>query len=271
MEKLIICLAPLGNVPTKDINPNIPISAKEIALDIKKCKKFGASIAHIHVRDKNESPTHDKTKYLELLDELKNNNIDIITQLSTGARGGPNTVESRGQMLDLNCEMASLAPSSSNFAKSVNVNSPELVYELAKKMMENNIKPEIEIFDLAMVSNAVHLAKKGVLKTPIHFNFVMNVPGSIPGTPKNLMFLVDSIPANSTWSVCGIGTAQIPMLTMAMAMGGHVRTGLEDSIYFTKDILATNEMLVERLYNIAKAMGREIASPDEARKILSLQ
>jgi 3-keto-5-aminohexanoate cleavage enzyme len=166
--------------------------------------------------------------------------------------------------------MASLSTGSSNFAKSVNANSFELIEALAGKMYKNNIKPEIEVFDLAMLSNALFLEKKGVLKGPLQFNLVMNVPGSIKGTPKNLMFLVEQLPKNSTWTVSGIGNSQVQMITMAIALGGNVRTGLEDVIYYDKDVLATNEMLVRRVVNIAESVGREIATVEEAKEILSI-
>lgn len=270
MEKLIITIAPTGNVPTKELNPHSPLTVEEIVEDIKKCQKLGASIAHIHVRDENLKPTSDRTLFKQVVDRLDEEKIDIIKQLSTGARGGANTVDWRGQMLDLNVEMASLATGSSNFASSVNANSPELIKALSQKMYDNNIKPEIEAFDVAMIHNAVKFAKKGILKGPLHFNLVMNVPGSIPGTPKNLMFMVDSLPPGSTWSVCGIGYSQVPIITMAILLGGHVRTGLEDVLKMQDGSLATNELLVKRVVRIAKELGREIATTDEARRILGL-
>lgn len=198
-------------------------------------------------------------------------NVDVIRQVSTGARGGSaNSADWRGQMLDLNVEMASLSTGSSNFPSSVNANSPELIQALAEKMRQNGIKPEIEVFDGAMLHNALHLNKKGVLKGPLHFNLVMNVPGSLPGTPRNLMYLVEGMPSDATWTVSGIGRSQVQMATMAIAMGGHVRTGIEDVVFFEDKTPATNEALVQRIVNIAKATGREIATPDEARSLLSL-
>lgn len=198
-------------------------------------------------------------------------NINLIRQVSTGARGGlANSADWRGQMLDLNTEMASLSTGSSNFPTSVNANSPELIQELALKMKAHGIKPEIEVFDGAMIHNAVHLKKKGVLTGPLHFNLVMNVPGSLPGTPKNLMYLVDSLPDGSTWTVSGIGRSHLQMTTLAIAMGGHVRTGIEDVLYLNGNTPISNEALVERMAQIAKAVGREVATPDEAREILSI-
>jgi len=271
MEKLIITLAVTGNVPTKELNPSTPITPKEIADDIEACMHYGASIAHIHARDNNQQPTHSKKSYKAILDEIKSRKLSIITQLSTGARGGHNTVDSRGQMLDLDCEMGSLATGSSNFPNTINANEPELIEALATKMYKNGIRPEIEAFDVAMISNAKRYIKKGILKAPLHFNLVMGVPGSIEGTPRNLLFMVESLPENSTWSVCGIGPAQIPMLTMSILMGGHVRTGLEDTLLYRKGVPATNRMLVERVHRLAGELGREIASPDEARKILEIK
>jgi 3-keto-5-aminohexanoate cleavage enzyme len=179
-------------------------------------------------------------------------------------------VEWRGQMLDLNVQMASLATGSSNFPSSVNSNSPELVEALALKMLENNIKPEIEAFDLAMISNAKYLMKRGILKGPLHFNLVLNVPGSIEGTPKNLMYMVDSLPPESTWSVTAVGRMHVPLISMAISLGGHVRTGLEDVIEYQPGIPATNAMLVDRVLRIAKAMERPIATPEDVKKILCL-
>ncbi|MCG8569280.1 MAG: 3-keto-5-aminohexanoate cleavage protein [Spirochaetes bacterium] len=270
MEKLIITLACTGNVPTKELNKTTPITPEEIVADLKECCELGVSIAHLHARDEDQQPTHSRDQYKAILDEIKNQKLNVITQLSTGARGGENTAESRGQMLDLDCEMGSLATGSSNFPTSVNANSPQLVEALVKKMYTNQIKPEIEAFDLAMISNAKRMLKKGKLKGPLHFNLVMGVPGSIEGSCRNLMFMVESLPENSTWSVCGIGPTQIPMITMGILLGGHIRTGLEDTLHYTKGVAATNKMLVERVVRLAKELGREIATPDEARKILGL-
>ncbi len=270
MQPLIITIAPTGNVPTKALNPDTPITIDEIVEDIKACRQLGASLAHIHVRDEEGLPTSRRDLFEKVLLKLDEEKIDIIKQLSTGPRGGENTIKWRGQMLDLNIEMASLATGSSNFSNSINANSPELIEALAKKMYDHDIKPEIEAFDIGMISNAKKLLKKGILKGPLHFNLVMNVPGSIQGTPKNLMFMAESLPEDATFTVSGIGKSQVSMITMAILLGGHVRTGIEDVIYYDKNQLATNSMLVERVVRIAKELGRQIAAPDEARNILKL-
>lgn len=270
MEKLIVTLALTGNVPTREMTPHAPLTPDEIVRDIKECAKLGIAVAHIHARDRDLKPTCDRAVYREILEKLDEAKVDVIRQLSTGARGGGLDMDYRGQMLDLNVEMASLSTGSSNFAKSVNANSFELIEHLAKEMYAHGVKPEVECFDAAMISNACYLLKKGVLKAPLQFNLVMNVLGSIAGTPRNLMFMVESLPEGATWTVSGIGKAQVQLLTMAMALGGHVRTGVEDVVYYDKDRLATNAMLVKRVVSIAKAIGREIATAEEARRILSL-
>ncbi|MCT4592763.1 MAG: 3-keto-5-aminohexanoate cleavage protein [Anaeromicrobium sp.] len=272
MEKLVITIAHTGNVPTKELNPHTPVTIDEIVEDIKKCRELGAAVAHIHVRDENEKPTSKRELFQEVLRRLDEDNVDIIRQVSTGARGGENTFEYRGQMLDIpGAEMASLATGSSNFPTSVNANSPDLIKDLAKKMYDNNLKPEVEAFDMGMIDNAKRFIKKGILKAPVHFNLVMNVPGSIAGTPKNLLHMVESLPAGSTFSVSGIGRCQVDMIAMAIMLGGHVRTGLEDVIKYDKDTLASNAILVERVVRIAKEFGREIATPEEARVILGIK
>ncbi|SDJ88883.1 BKACE family enzyme [Natronincola ferrireducens] len=270
MEKLIITIAPTGNVPTKELNPSTPVTPDEIVDTVARCRELGASIAHLHVRDAEGKPTSDRKLFKEVVDKIHERKLDVITQLSTGARGGGNTPEWRSQMLDLNIEMASLATGSSNFPSAVNANAPELIQYLINTMKANGVKPEIEAFDMGMIDNARYLMKKGILVGPLHFNLVMNVPGSIAGTPRNLIHMVESLPPDSTWSVTAIGKAHVPLLTMAIAMGGNVRTGLEDIIEISKGVLATNESLMERVVGIAKAVGRDIATPDEARKILSL-
>jgi len=270
MEKLIITLSMLGNVPTKEKNPATPVTPKEIADTLEECCALGVSVAHIHARDVQQRPTHSRRAYQAILDEIADRGIDVITQLSTGVRGGENTAESRGQMLDLDCEMGSLATGSSNFLSMVNANSPDLIAAMATKMRDHNVKPEIEAFDISMIDHAAYLASQGLLRTPLHFNLVMNVPGSIKGTPRHLLYMVESLPPGSTWTVSGIGRAQIPMLAQAMLLGGHVRTGLEDVLHMPDGRQATNRLLVEQVLELARVLGREIATTDEARHIMGL-
>ena len=144
--------------------------------------------------------------------------------------------------------------------------------DFAKKMNEHNVKPEIEVFDKGMVDMAIRLHKKGFIKAPMHFDFVMGVNGGISGTPRDLLFMAESIPQGSTWTASGVGRAEFPMVTMAILMGGHARVGFEDNIYLSKGVMAkSNGELVEKVVRLAKELGREIATPDEARKILGLK
>lgn len=269
MKKLIITLAPTGNVPTRETAPAAPLTPDEIVKDVREAQDMGIAVAHIHVRDKDLKPTTDREIYREVLEKMDAAGVNVIRQLSTGARGA--TGMARGAMLDLPAEMASLSTGSNNFAKGVNSNDFELIEALADKMYANNIKPELEVFDLSHINNAIFLQKKGILKGPMQFSLVMNVPGAVPGTARNLVTMVDALPPDATWQVCGVGSAQVPILTMAIAMGGNVRTGLEDVLTMSKGVPATNKTLLQRVLDIAKAVGREIATPDEAREMLSMR
>lgn len=270
MEKLIITIAPTGNVPTKTMTPHVPVTADEIAKDIVACYERGASVAHIHARDAEGNPTSELNSFAEIVGAIGRAGCPIIKQISTGARAGK-TAEARAEALALNPVSASLSTGSSNFPKSANLNEPGLIEYLTRTMFTRNIKPEIEIFDAAMISNAVDLKKKGLIKEPLQFNLVLGVKGSLPATPKNLFFLVESLPPDSVWSVSVIGAQHVPLSVMAMALGGHVRVGIEDNIYYTKGVLATNIALVERIAGIARAMDRDIATPADVRRIWGLE
>lgn len=268
MDKLIITVAPTGNVPTIDKAPHLPLSPAGIAEDIFSCWQAGASIAHIHARDEDGKPTADPEIFSEIAEEVKAK-CDIIIQFSTGARAGKDVSE-RGACIDHQPEMASLTTGSSNFADSVNYNPPELIKELALRMKKRGVKPEIEVFDLSALEYAKYLIGKGILETPLHINLVLGVPGSLAGTPRNLFFLLENLPDASTWSVTSIGRSHAQLSALAIVLGGHVRTGLEDVIELEKGQPISNLQLVNRLVNIARAYGREIATPAEARKILQI-
>lgn len=270
-NKVILTLAPTGNVPTKAMNPYVPLTPAEIAAQIYECWKEGAAVAHIHTRDKEGQPTSDVEVNREVLAELdKYPDCDIIRQLSTGGRAGK-TYQERGQMLCLAPEMASLATGSSNFPTKANLNDPETIGFLAGEMKKYGVKPEVEVFDSAMLFNALGLADKGVIDWPLQINLVLGVPGSLPASFKNLFFLYEQLPANCTWSITAVGREHVELSTMALALGGNVRVGLEDNVYFSKGVPATNIGLLKRMKAIALAMGKEIATPAEAREILSLR
>ena len=269
-NKIILTIAPTGNVPTQKSNPNVPLSPAEIARQVYACWKEGAAVAHFHARDKEGNPTSDKSIYAEIMAEMdKFTDCNIIRQLSTGGRAGKSHIE-RGQMICLNEEMASLATGSSNFPTKGNFNDPETIGYLAGEMNNYGTKPEIEVFDTAMLWNALRLVDSGVLSAPLHINLVMGMPGSQPATPAALLYLYDNLPENCTWSVSIIGKEHVALSTMALALGGNVRVGIEDNLFYTKGVLATNLNLLQRMKNIALAMGKDIATADEAREILCL-
>ncbi len=269
MAKLIITIAPTGSIPAKKNNPNVPIRPDEIIETGIRCEKAGASIIHVHARNPvDETASTDFQLFKEIYQGLKQE-TNLIIQISTGGRAGME-YEKRSERLMLKPEMASLTTGSVNFPSSVYANGPDLIKALAMDMKTQGIKPEIEVFDVSMIQNALDLADQDLMARPLHFDFVMGLKGAIPATIENLVHLKNSIPGNATWTVAGIGANQLPMAVHAISMGGHARVGLEDCIYFCKGELASNEQLVKRIVQVSEIMGREIASPDEARKILGL-
>lgn len=269
MEKLIITVALTGNAATKKMNPNLPVTADEIAADVRRCTDAGAVLFHVHARDSQQQPTSEIAVVRENVRRIKAVAPEVIVQLNTAARGAKDW-EQRVTSVKLLPEMASFTTGSSNLPGRVYENSPQFLEYLAKVFQETGVKPEIEVFEAGMINNAVDLQKKGFLKAPLHFDFVLGVSGSMPATVKNLLFLSESIPSGSTWSAAGIGKAQFPMTAAAIVMGGNVRVGLEDNLHLPDDTLATNPKLVEKIVTIAREVGREIANPQEARAILSL-
>ena len=269
MDKLIITVAPTGNVPTKSKSPALPITPQEIAETAVRCREAGASLIHIHARDEQARPTLDPKVYARI-HQLIAARTDLIVQISTGGRAGMDPDQRAAAVRLIRPEMASLTTGSMNFPDRVYANSFEVIEYLAKAMLESGTKPEMEIFEPGMIANAVQLAKKGLAQTPFHFDFVLGIPGSFPASAKNLLFLSESIPPGSTWTVAGAGRWQLPMAALAIVMGGHVRVGLEDNLYYRKGELATNQQLVARVTRLAGELGRPVATPDEARFILSL-
>lgn len=269
MEKLIITVAPTGSQTTREHTPYVPLSPKDIADSVYESWKEGAAIAHIHVRDHKGDNTLDLDTYKEVIDRVQDK-CDIILNLTT-AGGLVNDEEARLKVCELNSEMATFDAGTMNFGQEVFHNTPSFLEELAAVTKERRIKPEIEIFDVGMIDNTLRIAKKGLLEEPFHFQFVLGIHGGMPATPKNLMFLVDSIPKGSTWSAIGASKEQLTINTMSILLGGHVRVGMEDSVYYRKGELATtNAQFVKRIVELAGILGREVATPDEAREILQL-
>jgi 3-keto-5-aminohexanoate cleavage enzyme len=273
MEKLIITAAITGSRITREITPHIPLTPEEIVQSAYECRQAGASIVHIHVRDPNTGQgTQDVEVFRQVVEPLREK-TDLILCLTTSGIPGRNLpTEDRIAPVDLKPELASFDAGSINLGGTVFINSPEFLDRAAEKMKEKGVKPEIEIFDLGMIITSLRMRDQGKLDEPLHFQFVLGTPWGAPATPKSFLHLHEHIPHNSTWSIIGIGQGHLPMSMMALAMGGHIRVGLEDNIYYSKGVLAeTNAQFVERMVRISREYGREIATPDEAREILGLK
>jgi 3-keto-5-aminohexanoate cleavage enzyme len=269
MDSLIITVAPTGNVPTREMTPYLPVTPDEIAETAARCRQEGASLVHVHARDGAGKPTLDPEVYRQIYLRISDR-TDLIVQISTGGRAGMDPEQRAAAVRLLRPEMASLTTGSMNFPDRVYANPPDLIEFLARTMKEAGTKPEMEIFEPGMVANALRLADKGLALPPLHFDFVLGNRGSLPASAKNLLYLSELIPADATWTVAGIGRWQLPMATLAIVMGGHVRVGLEDALTYRKGELASNEQLVARVARLAAELGRPVATPDEARKILGL-
>lgn len=273
MEKLIITAAICGAEVTREQSPYIPITAEELANEAKRCVDAGASIIHLHVRNDDGTPTQNIEVFRKAINTIKEkckNNLPII-QPSTGGAVGM-TWEERIQPVNLNPEMATLDCGTTNFGNDIFVNDLPLMRKFASFMKERNVMPELECFEIGHIYNALILKKEGLLPEHLHFDFVLGVPGASPASIDILLTMIKQIPQDATWTVAAVGRYQLPFSTYAILLGGNVRVGMEDNIYYTKGVLAkSNAEFVERIVRLAKELGREIATPDEARKILKIQ
>ena len=273
MEKLIITAAICGAEVTKEHNPSVPYTVREIGIEAEKSFLAGASIIHLHVREDDGTPTQNMKRFQECVNKIKTRCPDVIIQPSTGgAIGMSNEERLQPIFMKPQPEMATLDCGTMNFGgDEIFVNTENTIIHFATEMNSRGIKPELECFDKGMIDMALRLNKKGYIKDPMHFNFVLGVNGGIAATPRDLIFMVDSIPKSSTFTVCAIGRHEFPMVIMSIVLGGHARVGFEDNVYLSKGVLApSNKELVEKVVRISKELGRDIASPYEARKILSL-
>ena len=272
MEKLIITAAICGAEVTKEQNPAVPYTVEEIVREAKSAVDAGAAIVHLHVREDDGTPTQSKARFKECIDAIYKVCPDVSLIPSTGGAVGM-TAEERLQPTELFPEMATLDCGTCNFGDDVFENTMPMMRDFGKRMLENNIKPEYECFEMGHLDTVLNIAKKGqVPGAPMQFNFVLGVPGCTPATVSNLCWLVNAIPAGSTWTATGIGRHAFTLAAPAIAMGGNVRVGFEDNLYLERGVLAkSNGELVEKVVRIAKELGRGIATPAEAREILGLK
>lgn len=268
MEPLIVTVAPVGAELTPDQTPHLAVTPAQLAAVAAGVEAAGASIIHVHCRNDDGSNTHDVERFRAAYDAIRAAG-ELIVQFSTGGAIGMTPAE-RAAPLALAPEMATLSCGTVNFGDDVFENSFPIMRAILAQMQRYGVVPELEIFDLGHLSNARALEKQGHLRFPQHVDFVLGVPGGLDASVDNLVTCVRALPPGCTWSVAGIGRMQLPLATVAIAMGGHVRVGLEDNIYYSRGRLATNEELVARVVRIAGELGRPVATPAQARRILGL-
>ncbi|HLX27840.1 MAG TPA: 3-keto-5-aminohexanoate cleavage protein [Casimicrobiaceae bacterium] len=271
-EPVIITVAITGSQPRKKDNPAVPVTPQEQIESTHEAFEAGASLVHVHVRNPDESPSSDPDLYGRVQEGVRKHCPGMIVQFSTGGRGrDPNA---RGAMLHLKPDMASLATGSVNFPTSIYENPPDFVEGLARTMLDNGIKPEIEVFDLAMLYNAANLVQKGLLKPRPHVQFVLGIPNALPARREVFDFLsreLDAVLPGATWVAAGIARHQFEVNRWCLEEGGHCRTGLEDNTRFDKTRLAaSNAELVKKIVDVCGEYGREVATPAQARSILGL-
>lgn len=268
----IITVAITGSVPRKENNPAVPTTIAEQVESTAEAHAAGATVVHVHVRKEDQTPTSDPARFAEFHAAIRERCPGIIVQFSTGGRSGVGA--ERGGMLHLKPEMASLATGSCNFPTRIYENTPELIEELAASMRQYRIKPEIEVFDLAMLYNAIDYANAGLIEAPLHVQFVLGVKNALPTRREILEFGVSELKQlmpDATWVAAGIGRHQLEVNRWCLEMGGHCRTGLEDNVRWDKGRLAaSNAELVARVAQLCADYGRPVATPKEARQILGL-
>jgi 3-keto-5-aminohexanoate cleavage enzyme len=275
MKKIIINLCPTGVIPTKTMNQYTPISPEEIVNDTKLAYMKGVQMVHIHARDNEGMNTMDKNRYAEIIEKIKINCPDIIICVSLTGRF-LNTFEARSDVLNLKGiykpHMGSLTLSSLNFTNNASVNTPEMIVKLLTKMNEENIKPELEVFDVGMINFSKYLIKKGLLHPPYYYNIILGNIFSAQNTPADISSLINALPPDSIFSIGGIGSQQLSSNITGIVYADGIRVGLEDNIYFdnNRTIMASNEMLLDRVIYISKMYERELYSCVELKKLLNI-
>jgi len=274
MDKLIITAAICGAEVTKEQNPNVPYTVEEIVREAKSAVDAGAAIVHLHVREDDGTPTQSHVRFQECEEAIYKACPNVILIPSTGGAVGM-TPDERLDSTNTTPipEMATLDCGTCNFGDEIFDNTMPTMRAFGKRMIEKGIKPEYECFEMGHLDTILTMARKGeVPGNPMQFNFVLGVPGCTPATVDNLCWLVKNIPAGSTWTATGIGRHAFTLAAPAIVMGGNVRVGFEDNLYLERGVLAkSNGELVDKVVRMAKLLGRQVATSDEAREILSLK
>ena len=272
MEKLIITCAITGAEVTKDINPAVPYTAEEMAESVYQAYLAGASVIHLHARFDDGTPTQDKDRFKVLIDAIRVKCPDVIIQVSTGGAVGMSRDE-RLDVLNVHPEMATLDCGTLNFGgDDIFVNTENDIRYFAEKMNAMGVRYEMECFEKGHIDTTLRFIKKGIIQNHLHYSFVLGVRGGMSGEERDFVFMKESIPNNATYSVAGIGRYEFSLAELSIKHGGHVRVGLEDNIYLEKGVLAnSNRELVEKVVQMAKRYGREIATPQDTRRILEME
>lgn len=266
---LLITAAICGAEVFRDSTPYIPYTPQELADESIRCYENGATMVHLHMRQPDGKPSQSATLFGETM-RLIRAQCPILIQFSTGGAVGMSVAE-RADALKLKPDMATLTTGSVNFGDDVFLNAPPMIDEIAKRMQQFGVRPEIECFDSGMVDTALRLAKDGVVQLPAHFNFVLGMAGGMGATVAHLDFIRSLLPNGCTWSVAGIGRFEMPLAQHAIAAGGHVRVGLEDNLYLQKGVLAKGSYeLVAHVVGLAQHASRPLATIAQAREILRL-
>ena len=267
----MITVAPVGGELSREQQPSLPLAPDEIAEEVARCREAGASMVHLHVRDQAGAPTQSMESFDDAMEAIRRAAPDIVIQPSTGGSVGM-TEDERSQPLELKPEMATLTTGTVNFGDEVFANPYPLVERFFLRMRDLGVQPEFEVFDTGMVETAKRLtAVHDPEPRHQHYDLVLGVPGGMAGTPDAVLYMARSLPPGATWSATGIGRAHLPVTLTALALGGNVRTGFEDTIYYERGRLAaSNEELIARVARLAREIGREIATPDQAREIVGI-
>lgn len=272
-NKRVITAAITGSWPTREQNPNLSITPEEIAEDVYQCWKAGAAIAHIHVRNDDGSPSTDFEKYRETIERIRaHKDCDICLNITSSGSVDFGDEERIYPIQQLLPELASYDAGTLNWQhRTVFLNPPSFLEKLGKALQDCNVKPEIEIFDGGMVYNAIHYMKTGILKAPCHFQIVLGAAGGMTNTVENLVYLKSILPEGCTWAACGIGAGHMPIMMATIALGGHLRVGMEDNVMWQKGVPAqSNAQFVTRAKQLLEMSGLQAATPDEAREIYGL-
>lgn len=272
-KEVILTVAPTGGVHGKEKNPNLPEQPEEVAEDVRKCEQAGASVVHLHARDEEGEPTKDVDRFRELCETVQERCEDIVLNITTGGGSRFSREERLAPVLDIAPELASLDMGPLNHGQSVTSEKPREEHEqYARRMAEHGVKPEVEIFNPGQLTEVDNLIEKDLLEEPYFCNTIFGMQtGTLP-KPRNVVNFADNLPDESEWTCMAVGKHQVPLTTAALVMGGHMRVGMEDSVYYSEGKLAeSNAQLVRRAADIVEGLGRELATPDEVRELLNLR